>query len=165
MHLPKDPGEIPPLSRAGLHASFGMLALMEPVTDLHLAELAKAELLDVYDSPHAHPWHVSFHASEFPGHAESACERYLAYRMANVVADEPTPAWVSMTGDVGKAGELTIARAWFSGQQLLAIPEDPDMPAALLAKARQLIRDGRIDDAIKEISKPAIRQLGFVSPD
>lgn len=131
--------DIPPLSRIDLYASFGLMDFMEPQTQVHLEEVAKKSLLDAFDSPHEHAWHVSMHASEFPGDPLSYCERYLAYRMANIPSDEPTPPWVSMTGDVGKAGELTIAKAWFDARESLAVPEDP--------------------------TKPHLKQLGFVSPD
>lgn len=38
------------------------------------------------------------------------------------------PPWVTTTATMGKAGELDIARAWFEGGRLLAIPEDPTKP-------------------------------------
>lgn len=102
---------------------------MEPDTEMLLREFNERRWRhDEFDSPHERAWHVSFHASQFPGDEANACKRYLLYRMMNLPANEPMPPWVTTTGDVGKAGELTIARAWYEGGKALAIPEDGASP-------------------------------------
>lgn len=125
-----DVPEIPYLPRFDLYAMLGLVRVMEPHTELLMRELAEAErVADDYDSPHERPWFVSFHGSEFPGEPQDACKRYLTYRMMNIPKAEITPPWVTTCGTVGKAGELDIARAWYAGGRLLAIPEDPSQPA------------------------------------
>jgi hypothetical protein len=130
-------GDVKSLPRFDTYAALDLIRIMEPETEILMQELALRELVeDEYDSPHGRAWHVSMHASEFPGIPDEACSRYLAYRMMNYLANEPMPPWVTTTGTVGKAGELDLANAWFEGGRMLAVPEDP--------------------------SKPEINQLGFV---
>jgi hypothetical protein len=123
--LPAAPPEIQPLDHFRLYAYLGLVSVMEPDTEMLMREYnERLWREDEHDSPHDRPWYVSFHASQFPGSQEDACKRYLLYRMMNLPGDGPMPPWVTTTGDVGKAGELTIARAWFAGGRSLAIPED-----------------------------------------
>lgn len=121
--------EIEPFDRFGFYALNGLVSLMEPDTEDLMQERALHDLIDdEYDSPHARAWHVSMHASEFPGDPANACERYFIYRMMNIPARDPMPPWVTTTGTLGKAGELDIADAWHRGGRMLAVPEDPAEP-------------------------------------
>src|SRR4051794_6401034 len=119
-----DVPEIAPLERFDMYAMLGLVRVMEPHTEMLMRDLAEAERVgDDFDSPHLRPWFVSFHGSEFPGEPQNACKRYLTYRMMNIPKAEITPPWVMTCGTIGKAGELDIARAWYTGGRLLAIPE------------------------------------------
>lgn len=120
----------PYLSRRDLYRSIGLLSEMEPMTEVLMRERAEAlHRDDEYDSPHSRPWHVSSHASSFPGDAEDACARSLVYRMMNIPSAEGAmDPWVTATGVVGKAIELDIVDAWFNGGRMLGVPEDPLHP-------------------------------------
>jgi hypothetical protein len=112
-----------------MYASMGLVQLMEPDTEELMQERAAAKLIDdEFDSPHSRPWFVSYHASEFPGDRVDACKRYLLYRMMNIPPSSPMPPWVTECGEIGKAGEISIANAWYEGGRLLAVPEDPAKP-------------------------------------
>lgn len=145
----QDLPEIEPLDRLSLYAQLGLVQVMEPATEELMRERALQELRHQDYGPHERPWHVSFHASAFPGVLEDACERSLLYRMMDAPPVEPMPPWVTTTGTLGKAGELDIADAWFRGGRMLSIPEDeawvPYVEGAVTAKD--------------------IKQLGFVDPD
>ncbi len=120
----------PYLSRRDLYRSIGLLSEMEPMTEVLMRERAEAlHRDDEYDSPHSRPWHVSAHASSFPGDTEDACVRSLVYRMMNIPSAEGAmDPWVTATGVVGKAVELDIVDAWFKGGRMLGVPEDPLHP-------------------------------------
>lgn len=157
--------EIEPLDRLSMYAQLALVSFMEPDTEEVMQERAVRQLQDEHDSPHERPWHVSFHASQFPGDPVDACERYLVYRMMNVPASEPMPPWVTATGVVGKAGELDVAEAWYEAGRLLAVPESVDdrgdrMRAAVLALAM-----GDSDLAVSLLESPTVHQLGFRDPD
>lgn len=122
--------DIAPLSRLDLYMKLGLVSMVEPMTEELMVERAERELReDEHDSPHERAWHLSYHASAFPGDPEDACARQLVYRMMNIpTAAGATPPWVTATGEVGKAIELDIARAWFEGGRMLGVPEDPSRP-------------------------------------
>lgn len=134
--------EIPYLDRFSMYAQLGLVRVMEPETEILMRERADRAIRQQDYGPHERPWFSSFHASEFPGEPESACKRYLLYRMMDLPPSEPMPPWVTTTGEVGKAIELDIANAYFEGGRLLAIPET------------HMLSDG---------SKP--HQLGFMDPN
>lgn len=119
--------EVPALDHFGLYAHLGLVRVMEPETEVLMRERAQ-RAIEVSDyGPHERPWHCSYHASEFPGDQQSACKRYLLYRMMDLPPAEPMPPWVTTTGTVGKAGEIDIAEAHFEGGRLLSVPEShPD---------------------------------------
>jgi hypothetical protein len=63
------------------------------------------------DNPHGRPWHVSFHASSFPGDDPKACPRQALYTMM----DLPKSAFSRrsrMLMNIGKQVELDIVRAF-----------------------------------------------------
>lgn len=159
--------EIKPLERFDFYAWLGLVRVMEPETEALMIERAERELVeDEHDSPHQNPWHVSFHGSEFPGEPADACERYLAYRMMNFPsAAGAMPPWVTTTGTVGKAGELDIADAWFSGGRLLAIPEDPEMRVQHLELALAAYKAGQQELGEHHEAASQVHQLGFVDPE
>ncbi len=119
---------IPPVSIEEFYGSLGRLDVVNGDTEILMDEYNYRRWAeDEFDSPHEHAWHVSFHGSEFPGDHVDACARFLTYRMMNFPPVSHMPAWVTTTGDVGKAGELSIARAWFWGGRMLAIPEGVEL--------------------------------------
>lgn len=115
--------EILPLSLDEFYASLGLLRYMEPDTEDLMREKAKRDWRR-QEHVRGEYWNTSLHASEFPGDDRDACPRYLAYRMMDFAPADPMPPWVTVTGDVGKAIELSIARAWYEGGRSLTVPDD-----------------------------------------
>jgi hypothetical protein len=91
-------------------AHFGVISVVEPAFDLAW----QLKLIDEFENgertPHGRPWHVSFHASEFPGDSKNACARAAVYKLMDIgsgVGDR----WLQNTAEVGKALELANVRA------------------------------------------------------
>lgn len=161
----QEPPVIAPMERFSLYAFLGLVRVMEPHTETLMQRRADVKnVADEYDSPHSRPWFVSYHGSEAPSSPESACKRYLAYRMMNFPSGTSMPPWVTTCGTVGKAGELDIADAWYRGGRLLAIPEDPEIKAARLEDVRQAVLRGDMDAARQHAERQDEHQLGFVEP-
>lgn len=90
----------------------GALRVVEPVTDLaYSVALEKRWLSQAGDNPHGRPWHVSFHASSFPGDSTQACPRFAMYGLMDIPTGGPIERWLDGVADVGKAVELGIVRA------------------------------------------------------
>lgn len=77
---------------------------------------------DLGNAPHGHPWHTSFHASQFPTSTEFACPRKAVYRLANFVEDGPPDRWLVGLGEVGKAIEIALTEKWNELGVLLSPP-------------------------------------------
>jgi hypothetical protein len=114
------------LSRAEFFTRLQLVRTIEPVVDLafQIAEdRIHQEQLD--DAPHGNPWHVSFHASQFPGNNPMACPRQSLYRMMDFPDPQPTSRKLRQTGDLGKQFEVTLVNAFYAADMLLSSP-DPD---------------------------------------
>lgn len=153
--------EIPPLDRLSFYGALGVVSFMEPDTEEVMQERALRHQAAQDVGPHARDWHLSFHASAFPGDPADACERFLVYRMMDIPAAAPMPPWVTSTGVVGKAGELDIAEAWYEAGRLLAVPESVDDRDERMSRAVALIKAGRHAEATEELERPPVHQLGF----
>ena len=62
-------------------------------------------------SPHGEPWHVSFHASQFPSE-EKACERKALYSLLDIPQAEPNPGRLTATAEQGSAAEYQVVYRW-----------------------------------------------------
>lgn len=94
-------------------ADKGLYTVVEPNTDRAFKiaeERIWREQLD--DSPHGDPWHTSFHASSFPGNSERACGRKAIYTLSDFPSVSPAPRRLRGQGEVGKAVELMLVRAF-----------------------------------------------------
>lgn len=90
----------------------GALRVVEPVTDhAYSVALHRRWLEQTGDNPHGRPWHVSFHASSFPGDTKQACPRMAIYGLMDIPTGGPIERWLDGVADVGKAVELGIVRA------------------------------------------------------
>lgn len=79
------------------------------------------------DDPHGHPWHVSFHASQFPGDNPKACPRQGLYRMMDFPRAEPTSRWLRSTAEAGKAIELMLVQIYNEAGMLLSAAPDEEI--------------------------------------
>jgi hypothetical protein len=62
----------------------------------------------LWDEPHGQPWHVSFHASEFPGNDPKACARKAIYGLMDIPAPKPVEPSGRAIMEQGKAAEEAI---------------------------------------------------------
>lgn len=74
------------------------------------------------DSPHGHPWHVSFHASQFPGDSTMACPRQSLYRMMDFAPPQPHSRRMRAIMTAGKAIEEELVRTWHRAGILISAP-------------------------------------------
>lgn len=89
----------------------GSLRTVEPVIDFAY-DIASQKRFDESDGdqPHGRPWHVSFHASAFPGD-DKGCGRLAMYGLMDVPKGGPTERWLDGVAQVGKIIELNQVRA------------------------------------------------------
>ena len=87
---------------------------------------------DLDNSPHGHPWHTSFHASQFPLEKEFGCPRKAVYRLANFSEPEPPSRWLVGLGEAGKAIEVSLTKKWHELGVLISPP--PTEPIQLGAE-------------------------------
>lgn len=77
-------------------------------------------------SPHGNPWHVSFHASQFPGDDPMACGRQAMYRMMDLPNAEPFNRRARTVMAAGKAIEYELVSTLHeAGIVISAGPDEP----------------------------------------
>src|SRR5689334_2129466 len=78
-------------TRSELFQKLGIMKpLVNPILDAaYEIEEKQIWLEDLQSSPHGQHWHVSFHASSFPGDDPKACGRAAMYSLMNIPAQEP----------------------------------------------------------------------------
>jgi hypothetical protein len=103
------------------------------------------------DDPHGQPWHVSFHASKFPGNDPMACPREALYTMM----DLPRGVFSRrsrMLMNIGKQVELDIVRAFDDAGMLLSASIDHKVQTSFKAKDQWLT--GSVDCVIRRHDAP-----------
>lgn len=89
----------------------GAIRIVEPVVDLAYVNVQRERWVNQDgDDPHGLPWHVSFHASSFPGDDPQACGRLAMYGLMDVPKGGPTGRWLHSTAEAGKNIELDVVR-------------------------------------------------------
>lgn len=93
--------------------TFARLGILKPVVEPIVQtafDLEEDQIWreDLFNAPHGQPWHVGFHASQFPGDNPKACARLALYGLINIPDREPIPRGVRAMGEVGKAIEESI---------------------------------------------------------
>lgn len=71
------------------------------------------------NAPHGHPWHTSFHGSQFPG-GEKACGRAAIYGLMDIPNVGPNSPMLTATAEMGKAAENQIVYRWGQAGLLIA---------------------------------------------
>ena len=122
------------LTRNELWNRLQLVRVLDPVTDAaykHVEEIKHREQLD--DDPHGHPWHVSFHASRFPGDEATACPRAALYGLMDFAREASDRKARSLPFDrasrtimaAGKGIELELVQTYAdAGILLSARPEE-----------------------------------------
>lgn len=124
------------LTRAEFFTRLQLIRMVEPIVDEAFRiseEKTLREQLD--DDPHGHLWHVSFHASQFPGNNPMACARQSLYRMMDFPPGEPTSRRLRQTAEAGKAVEASLVHAWHQAKMLLSSPDPNNQTGFVLENA------------------------------
>jgi len=114
------------LSRREFAARVGLLKEVDPLTDraYEFGQWLQSQTPDI-GAAAEHPWHVSFHGSEFPGDNPYACPRRSIYRLMDIPRPLP-PRWLEQIADAGKDVENRLVQKWYdAGYLLSAPPTDP----------------------------------------
>lgn len=107
-----------------LYAELDLLPkLVDPLTDAaYEFVLQRKWQNDEGNSPHGHPWHTSFHASQFPANKDFACPRKAVYQMANFQTESAPNRKLVGQGEMGKAIEVAVTEKWEQFGILLSPP-------------------------------------------
>lgn len=124
------------LSRAELFTRMQLIRTVEPLVD-EAFKISEQKILEqqLDNGPHGQPWHISFHASQFPGDDPMACSRQSLYRMMDFPQMEPTPRRLRLTAEAGKAIESSLVAAWYNAGMLLSSPDPNDQTNFMLSEA------------------------------
>lgn len=115
------------VTRQALYEGLGLLKIVDPLSEWAYTKVQEeAWQQDLDSSPHGHPWHTSFHGSQFPADDPLACGRKQVYTMMNI----PNRAAFDRAGatvmSMGKAIEEEYVSTWHKAGVLLSAP--PDAP-------------------------------------
>jgi CRISPR/Cas system-associated exonuclease Cas4 (RecB family) len=136
------------LSRAELLARLQVTRTIEPVTLRAYKDVEDARWRSNHgNSPHGHPWHVSHHASQFPGDNPMSCARQSLYRMMDLPNAEPFNRHARTVMEAGKAIEVELVRTWHEAGILLSAP--PDAPVQTGFELPEAWLTGSVDAVIK----------------
>lgn len=100
-----------PVSLRELMMHLGAVKVVDPVVDVAFMKAEERRFVEQHDDdPHGRPWHVSHHASSFPGDNRQACGRKALYGLMDVPTGGAFDRWFATIIDAGKALELTQVR-------------------------------------------------------
>ena len=167
------------LTRAELFSRMQVMRVVEPITHEAYKQSETAKWEGHEDSePHGQPWHISFHASQFPGDDPLACPRQALYQMMDFAPAKPFTRKSRTTMNIGKAIEVELVRTWEKAELLLSA--SPDDPLQTNFQHPEAWLTGSVDSVIKppnwnrplpvEIKTKAQRKLdlmrvGAIGPD
>lgn len=136
------------LSRKELLSRLQIIQTLEPIIEKTYERVLRRAWRDqLDDSPHGHPWHVSFHASQFPGDDPQACGRESLYRMMDVPSGGPPSRRLHMTAEAGKAIEVNLVSTLHKAGLLISAPPDAEVQTGFTIPEYKLT--GSVDSAIK----------------
>jgi CRISPR/Cas system-associated exonuclease Cas4 (RecB family) len=116
------------LTRGEFFSRLQLIRTVDPLTNEAYKESEKRAWENQEgDSPHGNPWHVSFHASQFPGDDPMACPRQALYRMMDFPAAKPFPRRSRAIMSAGKAIEEELVRTYERAGILLSAPVDEEV--------------------------------------
>jgi hypothetical protein len=116
------------LTRQEFFTRFQLIRTVDPITATAYKEVEEALWHSGDDdSPHGHPWHVSFHGSQFPGDDPLACPRQALYRMMDLPKAERFSRRSRVVMQAGKDAEIELVRTWHEAGILLSAPPDAEV--------------------------------------
>lgn len=106
------------------------------------------------NSPHGNPWHVSFHASQFPGDDPMACGRQAMYRMMDLPKADPFNRRARTVMSAGKAVEYELVKTLHDAGILISAGPDEEIQTGFTYADAWLT--GSVDCVIKppELNRP-----------
>ena len=124
------------LSRGELWNRLQLSRTLDPITDAaykQVEERKHREQLD--DDPHGQPWHVSFHASKFPGDDPKACPRAALYGLMDFAKEAGDRKARTLPFDrasrtimaAGKGIELELVQTYSDAGILLSAKPDDEV--------------------------------------
>jgi len=141
------------LSRRELFSRLQLIRELEPIVDDAYKQVLRRRWRDqTHDSPHGHPWHVSFHASQFPGDDSMACARQALYRMMDLPAGDPPSRRLHMTAEAGKAIEVDLVTIFHEHGILISAAPHEDVQTGFVIPEVRLT--GSVDSAIVMRRRP-----------
>jgi CRISPR/Cas system-associated exonuclease Cas4 (RecB family) len=116
------------VTRAEFFTRLQITRTLEPITKAAYKQVEDEKWREqTDDSPHGHPWHVSFHASQFPGDDPMACPRQSLYRMMDFPNAEPFNRNARTIMSAGKAIEVELVQTWHDAGILLSATPDSEI--------------------------------------
>jgi hypothetical protein len=99
------------MSRLEFWGTLGKVSVVEPtLLNAYSSEEDEIWRTGSEESPHGHPWHTSFHASEFPDIEGTTCNRAAVYKLLGPPEEKPITAHLRAWFDLGKNLELDWVR-------------------------------------------------------
>ena len=135
------------LTRVEMLSRMQVFRLVEPLTQSLYHDILWDQFRNQHgDAPHGRPWHVSFHASQFPGDDPMACSRQSLYRMMDFAQDAPPNRMLTVTAAAGKGVETELVSKWHAAGILLSAP--PDDPIQTGFEVEEARMTGSVDSVI-----------------
>jgi CRISPR/Cas system-associated exonuclease Cas4 (RecB family) len=135
------------LSRNEFFTRMQVIRFLDPMTEEIWKEVENQRLVEqTDDSPHGNPWHVSFHASQFPGDDPMACPRQALYQMM----DFPRGVFSRRSRELmaaGKAAEIELVKTYHEAGILISAPPDEEKQTGFVYEDSWLT--GSVDCVIK----------------
>lgn len=136
------------LSRAEFFTRTQVTRTIEPITIRAYKEVEDERWRNQEgDNPHGNPWHVSFHASQFPGDNPMACPRQALYRMMDFPSAEPFNRNARTVMEAGKSIEVELVRTWHDAGILLSAGPDEEIQTGF--EMPEVWLTGSVDAIIK----------------
>lgn len=136
------------LSRKELFSRLQLSRTLEPLISKTYERALRQSWRDQEnDSPHGHPWHVSFHASSFPGDDPFACPRKALYTMMDVPSDGPPSRRLHLTAETGKALEVDLVSTMAKSGKLISATPDAEVQTGF--EIPECMLTGTVDMALE----------------
>ena len=113
------------LSRAEFFTRLQVIKVVEPLV-AEAFRISEEKILREGEGGRDETWHLSFHASQFPGNNPMACPRESLYRMMNFPASAPTSRLLRQTADSGLATEAGLVKVLNDAEMLISSPDPTD---------------------------------------
>lgn len=129
-----------------------LIKTIDPITDRAFGKAEDKRWRTENQEPHGQPWHVSFHASQFPGDDPLACPRQALYRMMNVPEEGAVQRKGRFLMSIGKAVEYEFVKAWYEAGILLSAPPDEEVQTGF--EFSEVWLTGSVDSIIEIDGRP-----------